>query len=203
MIDPTQMTEYGASTHRLEEIVLFSLCAANNNADTSAKVLEKVLNHLYGVCKVNKRTGPFGVIKKWYQRSENLTAFRELVRKFGLGKHTVKGRGIVELAHSGLDLKTCSTEELEQIHGISFKTSRFFILHTRPGVKVAALDTHILRYMRDQGCDTPRNTPSSGKKYRDLEKQFIVLANKSGRTIADFDLAIWNEYSGHKVSGIR
>jgi thermostable 8-oxoguanine DNA glycosylase len=68
-------------------------------------------------------------------------------------------------------------------------------LHTRKDARVAALDTHILKYMRDCGYEVPKSTPGSKKQYKKIEEQFLQLADESGQTVADFDLSIWKKYS--------
>jgi thermostable 8-oxoguanine DNA glycosylase len=74
------------------------------------------------------------------------------------------------------------------------KTSRCFIIHSRPNAQYAALDTHILKHMRSLGYDTPKSTPSK-KQYLHLEKEFLKLAKKADMSPANYDLMIWNKYS--------
>jgi thermostable 8-oxoguanine DNA glycosylase len=100
--------------------------------------------------------------------------------------------------NSGIDLKTCTVDDLESIPGIGPKTARCFLIHSRPNQQLGALDTHILRYMREQGYDVPKSTPSS-KKYKEVEKKWLKLANeiskKTGKTLAEVDLDIWRKYA--------
>ena len=119
-----------------------------------------------------------------------------LMKRSGIGCYSNKSLGFVELAYSNLDLKTCSPEDLEKIRGIGPKTSRAFLIHSRPNQKYACLDVHLLRFMRDLGYDVPINTPT-GKKYKQIEQLWLKLANKSGMTLAEFDLTIWRKYSGN------
>jgi hypothetical protein len=203
MIDPTKMTEYDASRHRLEEIALFSLLAANNNALSAARGLEKFLNRMCEWMWLDRRTGPFKLINVWFDRyslGEPYVTCGKMLKECGIGKYTKKGRGVVDLAASGINLRTCTQAQLEEIYNIGPKTSRFFILHTRleaNSPEYVALDTHMLSYMRDQGYDVPDNTPGNMKVYRRIANQFFKLSQKSGKTLAEFDLNIWNEYSGH------
>lgn len=101
-----------------------------------------------------------------------------------------------ELVVAGVDLLTCTPDDLEKIHGIGRKTSRFFILWTRPEEKHAALDVHILRWMRSLGYDAPKATPSNQKKYAELEKAFLAEADKRGMSARDLDYKIWSEGAG-------
>lgn len=88
-------------------------------------------------------------------------------------------------------------EDLEAIPGIGPKTARCFLIHSRPDQQYAGLDTHVLKFLRDKGHEVPASTPT-GKKYKELEKVFLQYAAESGMTVADFDLAIWNQYRSVK-----
>jgi hypothetical protein len=197
MIDPINMTEYDASVNRLEEIALFSVLVAASNAIATANGLDRFLKGLgWGTWTF----GPFMTIRLWCgkpnKRSMGMMAAQ--LKRAGIGKFTKKGRAVVELAFSGLDLKTCTVKDLEKIYNIGRKTSRFFILHTRPDAEVAAVDTHVLHFLRDHGHKVPKSSPGSDKKYDELAALFIGYAKKSGKSFADFDLEVWNHYSGHK-----
>lgn len=110
-------------------------------------------------------------------------------------------RGFREAANSGLDLATCSLPDLEAIHGIGMKSSRFFFRWTGRSDPVAVLDTHILAWLAEQGYHVPeRATPSSRARYLILEECFIAEAAKLGKTPADLDNEIWLE---RNRSGIR
>lgn len=202
MIDPTNMTEYGASKHRLEEIILFSLLAANNNAVTAAKGLVKFLTKLRGDIGANKRTGPFDTIKRWSEKQHGARpAVSRVLRNSGIGKFNRKAIGVIDLVYKGLDLHTCCQADLETVYNIGFKTSRFFILHTRPEANTVdnvALDTHMMSCLQDKGHDVPDNTPGTEKEYKRAAKLFFNHAKKSGKSLADFDLEIWLNYSGHR-----
>jgi thermostable 8-oxoguanine DNA glycosylase len=80
--------------------------------------------------------------------------------------------------------------EGRKIHGIGPKTSRFFILWTRPHERYAALDVHILRWLRGLGHNAPRSTPN-GRKYGELEKIFLSEADKRGLSPGELDAQVW------------
>jgi thermostable 8-oxoguanine DNA glycosylase len=96
-----------------------------------------------------------------------------------------------QLAEAGLNLQTCEPADLEKIHGIGPKTARFWILWTRPDARYAALDVHILRWMRERGHKAPKQTPSAPKTYARLEKAFLAEADKRGLTPRELDFKIW------------
>ena len=118
-----------------------------------------------------------------------------------MGCYNNKSKSMLALAHSGIELDSCSVEQLESIKGIGPKTARCFLIHSRRGVRHAGLDTHVLKYMRDLGFDVPKSTPN-GKKYADLERAFLGLSDASGLGVAEFDLRIWRDYSARKRSAI-
>lgn len=114
------------------------------------------------------------------------------LREVRTGRYALLERCFAELIQ--LDPATCTVEDLEAIPGIGPKTSRFFLLWTRPGVEFAALDTHVLKWLREQGYDAPKATPT-GRKYQELEKAFLDEARKRGKTARELDEEIWTAYS--------
>jgi thermostable 8-oxoguanine DNA glycosylase len=88
-------------------------------------------------------------------------------------------------------LRSVPVNILECVKDIGMKTARFFVMHSRPNQQVACLDTHILKWLGEQGHEVPTRTPR-GQKYLDLEKIFLDYCNKMGKTPAQLDLEIWN-----------
>ena len=188
MIDPVRITDFNRTQNQLEELLLFCIAVAGKKASTTSGILEKFLN--YG--RKTPDESPFKIILMMAKKNSD---FAEFIRSFGFGCVTMKSKGFVEAAQSGLDLKTCTVQELEKIHGIGMKTSRFFVLHSRKTADIACLDTHVLKYLKDLGYDVPKSTPPKNK-YLKIEKQFIELTKPTGIASADLDLMIWNVYSG-------
>jgi thermostable 8-oxoguanine DNA glycosylase len=183
VIDPTKITNFSATDLELEELALFWICAAGKNGKTAARLLDALLQSLPG-------TTPFNKI-----RSTDPELLPAQLKAAGIGCQNSKAKSMLQLAHSGIDLRRCLPEDLETIHGIGRKTSRCFILHSRKDARYAALDTHILKFLREQGYDAPISTPASAKKYAELEEAFLQLADAAGKSVAAFDLEIWNYYA--------
>lgn len=182
MVDPTQITNYLASEKELEELILFWVCASGKNGVTAAKCLDSLLNSWIA-------ESPFEAIKKII----DFSCLEEELKRHGIGCYRNKAKTFKELVYKNLNLKTCSVEDLESIYGIGPKTARCFVIHSRPNQMYAGLDRHILSYLRDQGYPVPKSTPI-GKKYRQIEKIFLDLVKKSGKTVSEMDLMIWNQY---------
>jgi len=200
LIDPIKITNFKATDFELELMILFWVAAAGKNGVTAAQCLRNMLVHWaeriigsfpHPGCETFT---PFDVIRFMCDEGVGLA---DEMKKFGIGCYRSKSTAFLQLAFSQMNLRVCSLDALENIHGIGPKTARCFLIHSRPRMKLAGLDTHILKYMRDQGFEVPKSTPS-GKKYREIEKQFIGLAKKAKKSIAAFDLAIWNNYRNKK-----
>ena len=101
---------------------------------------------------------------------------------------------MLDLVSRGLNLSSCSIEDLERVVGIGPKTARCFVMHSRRGARHAGLDTHVLKYLKSRGVDVPKSTPT-GRRYAELERIFLDMADESGKSPAEFDLEIWKRYS--------
>lgn len=121
------------------------------------------------------------------------------MKSAGIGCYSQKAITFMQLAESNLNLKSCGVEDLEKIKGIGPKTARCFLIHSRPNQRLAGLDTHILKYLREKGIDAPLSTPPA-KKYKKLEQEFIKLADNAGKSVAEFDLEIWLTYREKRVT---
>jgi thermostable 8-oxoguanine DNA glycosylase len=119
-----------------------------------------------------------------------LVARPEYLRIARSGRYGLMNRALSVLDERRPDLRTCSSTDLEVVPGIGPKTARFFVAWTRPDARVAVLDRHVLRWMRELGYDAPVATPA-GRKYLELEAFFIAEADLRGKTPRELDLEIW------------
>jgi len=204
MVDPTNDTDYHRTDAELEEFLLFSISVAGKTASQIAIALERFFNFADQIimqqaktnnvkalmAEKNKYNTPFKAIKRLIEIEE----LENTIKISSLGQHGKLKKAFTELATVNFDLKTCSIDELETITGIGPKTSRFFILHTRPKQKIAVLDTHILKYIRQYVPNAPKATPSK-KRYNELEQWFIKHCATLKVDIAEYDLLIWNRYA--------
>jgi hypothetical protein len=197
MIDPNAVTNFERTDRQLQEFLLFCVVAAGKNSKVQAQKLEAFLwDYTGGI-------DPFDVLQAANEYPENEYLTRDL-KRHGMGQYTRIERAFRAIAGAGFDLRTVTAEELETIPGIGPKTARFFILHTQKNAFCAVLDTHILRWMREEkGYTAPKATPT-GKLYRRLEDYFLYEAMIAGIEPAALDLAIWQRYSKNgNVEGLR
>jgi thermostable 8-oxoguanine DNA glycosylase len=191
MIDPTKITNYNRTEAELEEFLLFCIMVAGKNAKQTAKKLDEFLFGTLGIIS------PFNWVLSMVdigKVSENFPLECAMKRhKLGQYKRLEKAfTGILQFKNR---LKEVSVEELESVHGISSKTSRFFLLHSRPNQRIVVLDTHLLAHMReDLGIVAPKATPDR-KKYLELEQKLLEVIDESGKTFAEYDLYVWKSRS--------
>lgn len=187
MINPTEITNYNRTEAELEEFLMFAILVAGKGAEQQAKKLDAFLSFIK---KHNFGKTPFECIQQCigYQLVNSMMVFK-------LGQYKrIEGAFKGILAFKGR-LKNVTIEELESVKGIGSKTARFFVLHSRPDAKVAVLDTHILKWMSEQGYkNIPKATPPK-KKYAEIEKLFLQEAIRHQMTPADLDLTIWKSYA--------
>lgn len=190
MIDPQNITDYNRTDAELEELLLFAAAVTGKTAVVVAKQLNNFLSNVRG-------DTPFEKVRTMIHA--NTLVYRMKFARLGQYKRLEKAfKQIVEL-----NPRTCTVDDLEKVHGIGPKTARFFILHSRPNQRVAALDTHMMTFLREKGYTTLDNTPSNPKVYKDLEKVFIEEADKAGKSVAEFDLSIWNRYSKYGNTHVK
>ena len=187
-INPKKITDFNRSQADLELFAVFAVCVAGKKAQQTA---DKVNEHFRDVQTPTKQLTPFETIKSLI----GANIFGGYLQHARFGQYKRIYRAMRHLAESSIDLKTCTVEDLAAIHGIGPKTSRFIIMHSRTNQRLATLDTHILRWMRDQGIETPKATPQSKKLYKELEDKFLTLCDKCAILPSQLDLKIWKKYS--------
>lgn len=191
VVDPFAITNYDRTQAELEALFVFCVCVAGKKASMISRMVAEFL----GDCAY--RGSPFARIRGMLRDG----TLDENLRRAHLGKYKLLHRCFVEATAPGaLDLKTATVEQLEAIHGWGNKTSRFFILHSRRGARVAVIDTHMLKYLRAIGTPRVPAVIPSGKDYLRLEKVILAEAERLGLNEADFDLQVWTWYTGKSRS---
>jgi len=187
VVDLTRVTNFARPQGELEEFWLVAVCVAGKNGTTQAVKVHQFLDGQDGAT-------PFEKIRLMI-RSGRLLERLQAVR---MGQYRRIEKAFA--GSLGLDLKTCSLDDLTAITGVGGKTARFFLLHTRAGCEHVVLDTHILRFLREK-CGlkhAPKSTPSSSKTYAEIEAEARkAIRRKFPReSMAGADLKIWLAMSG-------
>lgn len=184
LIDPKNITNYNRSDSELETFWLFCLFVAGKNSDTASLKLSQFLEDM------TPWDTPFSYLK-------NIDIHNALI-KIKSGQYTRLSKAITQSL--SLDLRDCSLNDLTNIYGVGPKTARFFLLHTRENCEYAVLDTHILKWIRNQKGyeNAPKDTPQNLNEYEKWSTVAINLMNiyYPDLSLADIDLLIWTEMSG-------
>lgn len=165
----------------LESKLIYAVVVAGKSATFADAVMERLARY------ATAGESLFDMLKRHIAASR----LDETLYECRTGNYRKLEKCIRALVRSDFNLGAVTPQQLETIHGIGPKTARFFVLWTRPNANFAALDVHVLRWMRKQGHDTPDATPT-GKRYAELEKAFLVEAAKRGKTPRELDFEIWN-----------
>jgi thermostable 8-oxoguanine DNA glycosylase len=181
-INPTQITNHERTDAELESFWFFCIIVAGKNSDYAARVIGKLLNKTEKPFEFFRGLGEIGI--------------RNALVAAKTGQYDRISKAISQSLD--LDLRTCSFHDLKSLFGIGPKTANFFLLHSRDDYEGVVLDTHILRYLRERGIETPKSTPQDQKVYDNLSNLFksISKAEYPHLNLADRDLIIWTKYSG-------
>ncbi len=191
-INSRKIIKYNRTQSELELLLIFAVFVAGK---TSKSIEHKVYDFILGSSFYCKNESPIKTIKKMVVDGSLMVE----LKRVKLGKYTLGTTFLKQLVERNLDLSRVTLHDLEKLHGVGMKTSRFFLLASRRSAKCAALDTHVLKWLSQMGHkNVPKVTPSSKKIYLHLEKQFLHHAKLLNMSPADLDLAIWNHYSSGK-----
>lgn len=185
MVDPFQITDFKRDDTALQEFWLFCVAVAGKKATMIASKIDEFLSG----CQDGET--PFDYVRRLASEDRLIERMTEV----RLGKYALLDRAWrFTVSEAGPDLRTAQVSELQSIHGVGFKTSRFFILHSRADADVAVIDTHVLKYLASLGHEVPDTIPV-GETYLRLEAIMLDAARAAGMPMADFDLAVWKHYA--------
>ena len=186
MIYPHEILNHNRTNAELQELLIFCICAAGKRSGQQAVKVEIFLTP-----DRSKRLNclPFTFIKGCTDRQ-----LLFWMKYAGLGQYTKLMKAFRQVVE--LDVRTCTLDQLEGVHGIGPKTARFFLMMSRPNQRHAILDTHILKWLNSEhGIDVPKSSPSSHKVYHKLEGIFLNICDRLKVNPAEFDLQIWSRAS--------
>ena len=185
LFDPYNATDIERDQNDLELFLLFCIFVAGKKATMIAKKLQELM------IVSNKPGTPLEKLYALWKEDKLIDALKDVK----MGKYSIFTKTFDYMFNHPMDLKTCSVQDLEKIPGISHKTSRFFLLHSRKNVNVAVIDTHMLKCLKDLGYENIPNTIPKNKEYYHIEKIILNICQKRNLSPQDFDLSVWTWYS--------
>ena len=178
---------------QLRQFLAFGIAVAGKNSASTMKAMDKFLSlgkNEFGT------VDPLRIAASHFTR----TALVDNLRECGFGCQTQRATSFLDafykIEQGKVSLGLSDARELETIKGVSFKTSRFFLLYSRANVEHAALDTHVWKMVRDHYPDAPEKVPSSRTKYEYWERKFMdlrdVIPACKGMSYAELDFYGWD-----------
>jgi len=197
MINPAEVTNYNRTQSELQEFLLFCINVAGKKSSIEAPKLEVFLQRAKDITAKHRKSelmkdaSPFDSIRALIKMGK----LNEIMHWAKLSPYAQRYNSYVEVVKIR-DLQTVTLNRLLKVPGIGLKTARFFLSHSREDFDEPMLDTHILRFLRDQGyVDAPKSTPSNENTYHYFANIFKNIARQLGKTVTDLDLEIWRQYS--------
>lgn len=198
MINPAEVTNYNRTQSELEEFLLFCINVAGKKSSVEAPKLEIFLQRAKDITAKHRKSelmkdaSPFDSIRALIKMGK----LNEIMHWAKLSPYKQRYNSYVDAVKLG-DLQKVTLNRLLQVPGVGLKTARFFLSHSREDFDEPMLDTHILRFLRDQGYkDAPKSTPSNVGIYNYYANVFKMFARTLGKSVTDLDLEIWKKYSG-------
>lgn len=188
MVNPFDITKFDRTYAELQEFLLFCIMVAGHNSMTTKAALERLMDET--VCFVQYGNLIFSELNKL--DDDTLV---EVLTDARTGKYCLLSKAIryVGKHYSYVPLDSLSIGELVEIPGVGPKTARFFVLHSRPNARVAVLDVHVLRWLKEQGYLYVRTqTPQAESTYKRIEGYFLEEADKRGLEPYKLDTLIWS-----------
>lgn len=197
MINPENITKYDRSEEELEEFLLFCILVAGKNSDIQARKLDDFLKYR----PFPENVSPF----KYISSLDEQGILETVIRECKLGQYNRVVPSFRDVSNRFYKkLKSVELSELVSVHGIGPRTARFFLVHSRKNCNHAVLDTHVLKWLRNQypanAHNFPKSTPPE-KEYLFWETIFLAKAKElwPNKTIAEVDLEIWRKYKNDKT----
>jgi hypothetical protein len=201
MIDPDNVVNFQRSDEELLEFAFFCICVQGKDSHQQAKKLEQFKQNTLQKSFI----GFFNYLKSLEPSLGKplvIALLESYLRNCKMGKYkqTASAMWDIFFIHMEIGLQNVSLETLESIKYVGQKTARFFLVNTRENQPYAVLDTHLLKFLRDCGENTPKNTPTK-KKYLDLEQKYrSIIMGMGVFPSPEQDLIIWKEYKYESIS---
>jgi hypothetical protein len=193
VIEIDRLTDFNRTDAQLEELFVFAVVSGGRPTRTVSRQLEELLALL--AREHDKGLAPFALLN---MNTESFIG--GAIKQVGVGCYGQKAQAVAQAAGRWaaglLDLRACSVEQLETIKWVGARTCRFFILHTRPGARVAIIDDHVLKHLRERGVpDVTVAPPGKGKHYARLEEAFLKLADEEGVSPVEYEMLVRRRYA--------
>ena len=186
-VDPYNLRKT-RNDNELQVFLLFAIVCAGKSAEQMAKKVLQFGGH--------QPLAPFDYMRQLDEQG----ALESELKRIKMGKYTDQIPGF-RTAYENPDCVSWDRKELVTISGISWKTASFFQAYAY-GAKVAILDTHAMRWMREKFPKLKMakgSSPQDWDRYEILEHIFLGAALKAGLEPWELDREIWYAAKGAEL----
>jgi hypothetical protein len=215
-----RFTNFNRTDAELEHLLFFSIAVAGKNASITSRAINRFFEGYDFFTPGAASMSPYDVINL----RMGVGTLRKHLERARLGKYNAIIESSRYIIHNGIEkrLRACPLSVLESVPYLGMKTARMILLHSRPKQRMIPLDTHILKFLRDELAlqSAPKSTPGSKqhpKAYLFWEGEFLKWIEHCEQTkaqgftvrgkfipfnyyddgtirICDVDLQIWLAY---------
>jgi len=185
----TNILESSDDKKLFEEMVFCILTAG-----TSAKLCLQVIPEIKNVIHTGSKEQITKILKRCY-RFYNLRAdYIFVTREYLRNEFNLEIRKMLLSFEDRLERRDFLAQN-KNIKGLGYKESSHFLRNI--GFKeYAILDKHIIGYLNELGVINEAKSPSSRKKYLEIENSFKEFAIVNDFDIDELDLLLWSEKTG-------
>jgi hypothetical protein len=183
LITDDNLINFARTEEELQIFLLYCGFSVNKTRRHAQTALAKLLD-------MGRGSLPFERIRSLIKAGR----LRRCLEQTGIGAYTRLEGFLRNVVSANIDLRQGSVDDYDAIHGIGPTKARLFVLCTREDARCAVLDTHILKFLREQGyAKVPEQSPESLREYERLEGYWLKEVDKSGMTPAQYNLKRWRE----------
>lgn len=191
-INPKEITDLNRTTAQKEKFLLFCVLCAGKSSDVMAEKLEQLLEPVNSTGpRFELKATPLDYLVNLLRNGR----LREVLEKHKIGKYKLLTDFVEFLKPLVMHYKVTEMDRdgLVLAPGISYKTASLYRMHCF-GDKIACLDTHVLRWLRNEGFKgVPKASPSNWDIYRHWENVFLGECYKREVEPNHFDLDLWKQ----------
>ena len=191
-INPKEITNLRRTQHEKEKFLIFCVLCAGKSSDVMAEKLENLLEQ---TTIAGWEYGPFDYLDYLH----DVNRLESELKKHKIGKYDLLMQFFRYVFANSYVQEKCGPftnwhrSDLVDAPGISYKTASLYRMHCF-GDKIACLDTHVLRWLRNEGFKgVPKASPSNWETYRHWENVFLGECYKREVEPNHFDLSLWKE----------
>ncbi|MBI5873965.1 MAG: N-glycosylase/DNA lyase [Candidatus Omnitrophica bacterium] len=181
-----------AAQSRIFEELCFCLLTAGANAENCKKIITRLKGKKLLLEGNRRQLGPFLKYARFYnQKACRLVAARKFFSR-------AKDLRIKEKVFCG-DPSSVREWLVKNVSGLGYKEASHFLRNVGQGEKLAILDRHILRRLKELSAIEELPKSLTPKKYLEIEQKMLQFSKRINIPIGHMDLLFFSSATGKPV----